>query len=264
MRAAPWSSLLLVAAGLAWGGAASAQRCCYVHTGPQFLEGFTFQAGDAASADAWAERFGFGFLEPPPTWVAAARTLALPYGHLEWSTETQDQSEGLDASIGRPLPGHYITCVYEPAPPPTPMAHGVAPPPNGALRPLCAIAVASHDPRVVEAFTFRHTAVLRYGGWFPAPELGAYAYDVFVEESHYRFIVPVDSTGIAAQWLPDGPPRWIGVAFQTGDAAATERAFAVRGIPTTRARERDDVAVRVMPEATGGPLLEFVQSPTRP
>src|SRR5262252_4231981 len=111
MRAAPWSSLLLVAAGLAWGGAALAQRCCYVHSCPQFLEGFTFHTADAASADAWAERFGFGVPEPPPTWVNAARTLELPYGHLEWFAGSPEPFEELDGSIGRPLLWQHVMCV---------------------------------------------------------------------------------------------------------------------------------------------------------
>ena len=216
MRAAPRVSLLLAAAGLAWGGAASAQRRCLIHTGPQFLEGFTFQAANAASADAWAERFGFGSPEPPPTGWTAARTLALPCGHLEWSAETPEPFSGLDASIGRPVPWHHITCVYEPPLPPEPMAHHVAAPLNGALRPLCAIAVASHDPRVVEAFTFRHTAVLRYGGWLRAPELGAYVYDVFVEETRYRSSSP--------SIQPGSPRNGFATARHAGSASRSRSA----------------------------------------
>jgi hypothetical protein len=240
--------------------------CCLMNNGPAFLEGFAFRIPDIRDADNWAERFGFGTAALPPGFGETMRTLLLPQGSLEWFTGPRDPSEPLDSSIGMPMPRRFMVCIGQPLPPPEPTEHRVAAPPNGALRPLYAIAVSDHYPRLDDSFVFERglgegTQVLAVR--FAVPDLGADVFEARLDECRYRFIVPTDSTGVAARWLAGGP-RWLGIAFEVRDAAAAERALAARRVPTTRSEEHGEVAVRVMPEVTGGALLEFVQRRTYP
>ena len=237
--------------------------CCLIHSGPSFLAGFSFHIADTQDADVWAERFGFGIPGPPQGHGDPTRILMLPRGVLQWSSQPPFPIEQMDTRIGMPLAWHLTACVSDPIPSGEPPENLVGYPPNGARRPLRAIAVTARNAQLVDAFTFRHAPDWKgspvFAGCFPAPEIGAVVCDARFENGYYRFITPTDSTGIAAHWLADGPPRWLGIAFEVGDAAATERALAARGVATVRARERYDAVVRVMPEETGGPLLEFIE-----
>ena len=214
--------------------------------------------------DAWAERFGFGPLDPPYG-DGSERTLRLPRGNLHWSRWPAQPFEGLNTRIGIPISSRRY--YYEgPEPPDEPLENPVPCPPNGALRPLRAIAVVEDNVRLADAFTFRRgsddvNAVL-YAGNFVAPQVGALIHDARYPSGSYRFIFPTDPEGVAARWLASGS-GWIGVAFEVADVSATERALAERGVPTVRVREPAGEAVWVMPEVTGGPLLEFVQTTYR-
>lgn len=258
-----------IATTIVWSGEARAQwKCCIVHSGETFLEGFAFQVADTMDVDAWAERFGFRAPDLAPSWDATTRTLLLPRGSLQWTSRPPEPFEGMDASIGRPVPWRYTVCVEQPLPLPEPRENAVATPPNGARRLIGVVAVTAANAPLMDAATFRHESSWMEGpvfaGCFPAPELGAVVCDARYPSGLYRFVTPTDSTGLAARWLGAGPSRWLGVAFEVDDAVATERALSARGVPVVGSRERGDLVVRVMPEATGGPLLEFVQPRLRP
>ncbi len=240
---------------------------CFARAGRPFLFGFSFHVATTKDVDAWAERFGFGPLEPP-TGNGLVRTLRLRQGLVWWTSQPPVSFEDLDTRIGTPV--SYRRYAYPsdaPEPPDEPMVYDVPCPPNGALRPMRAIALMDDNPRLVDAFTFRrapdHQGPIQYAGNFKAPQVGALVHDARYESGNYRFIFPTDSTGLAARWLASAPPRWIGVAFEVADVAATERALAERGVATVRVHEQGGEAVWVLPEVTGGPLLEFVQTRDR-
>jgi hypothetical protein len=237
---------------------------CYTHSTPAFLQGFAFRLAPDVDIEAWAERFGFGPLDPPYG-DGSERILRLPRGELIWNTSSPPYYEDLNTRVGLPFSSrnYYYEC---PEPPAEPRENSVPCPPNGALRPLRAIAVVGENHRLVESFTFRHRwddpNADHYGGGFAAPQVGAVVQDARYPSGSYRFIIPKDPEGIAARWLASGP-GWIGVAFQVADLAATERALAERGVPTVHVTEQIGEALWVMPEVTGGPLLEFVQTSYR-
>jgi len=83
--------------------------------------------------------------------------------------------------------------------------------------------------------------------------------DAIYNTGYFRFIFSKDRGGAAARWLAQGPPRWIGVVFEVADVAATQRALAGRGVHTVRVHEPRGEAVWVLPQTTGGPLLDFLQ-----
>ena len=242
---------------------------CQTRSTKPFLQGFAFRVPSDMDIDAWAERFGFGPLEPPYG-DGSERMLLLPRGTLSWNTwPGAAPFEDLDTRIGTPISSR-LYYIGDPGPAELsrdePLENDVSPPPNGALRPLRAIAVVKENYRLVDAYTIRHRwdddRFIHYAGSFPAPDVGALVHDARYPSGYYRFIFPTDAKGEAARWLASGP-RWIGIAFAVADLAATERALAERGVPTVHVREHLGEALWVMPEVTGGPLLEFVQTPYR-
>ena len=240
--------------------------CCIVTSGPAFLEGFAFHVADTDDADDWADRMGFG---PPGPYAAPGdptRERTLPLGSLWWRSQPPDPFEDLDTGIGRPILIGGTRCVDAPAAT-GPRPHGVAAAPNGARVAIRAIAVVAW----LDGLDKNYSAD-RANGWsarpvfdrcFDLPELGARACEARFVTGAYRFLAPIDSTGLVASWLANGPPRWLGVAFEVEDIAATERALSARGVNAILHREGADVMVRVLPETTGGPLLEFVQAGSR-
>jgi 4-hydroxyphenylpyruvate dioxygenase-like putative hemolysin len=98
-----------------------------------------------------------------------------------------------------------------------------------------------------------------FGGEFDLPLLGARAREVKLVGGTLRIIMPTEPNGLAAQWLAEGGPRWIGFAVAVDDLESTTQRLAGQGVQVLRRRERKQHVGIVLPEATGGTMLELVE-----
>lgn len=138
----------------------------------------------------------------------------------------------------------------------------IADQPAGARQVIRAIAVVSDLDVACDAGVYAGiwpNVHLSFGRAFDIPWLGARAREVQLRDGALRLIEPVDPHGLAARWLADGGPRWLGLTIEVEDLALAARTLGHSGVAFLRATDQRRPLLLVEPAETGGTLVEFVE-----
>ncbi len=216
------------------------------------LGGVRLPGDDPDAALAVAERLGIGTRacrEGNGWWMEGAQLgpTALMWGAFGLS----------DAVFGVPTPGVFPLL--------HPMADWGCPwyapmtaeQPTGALQVVRVNALVSDLESTWQAWGW--AAPLSFGAPFDIPWLDARAREARVENGSLRMITPVDPDGLAARWLADGGPRWLGFTLVVRDLAHAADALEGRGVRLLHATEWKRPLLAVEPDQAGGTLVEFVE-----
>ena len=264
LRTAGLPALLLALAWLACPGNALAYRDggCFLRpplpNPPDVLGGVLLPAGDADEALARAWRLGIGTRscrDPSGGWMEGAQ---LGPTAVIWRPDWPPGNLlGLPAVGVYPLlhdqgnwgcPGH---------------ATMNAPQPFGARQVVAAIAVVSDFDRACDGTVYVHgwprmTFYLPCGPPFEVPWMGARARDIPLAYGRLRLLAPSDPEGLAARWLEQGGPRWVGITLEVDDVGAAASELRRRGVRVIAANDGYRPVLIVEPDGIGGTLLEVV------
>lgn len=223
---------------------------------PSVFGGVGLPARDAAEAGAIARRLGLGTVSCRDLngwWMEGVQ---LGPTALSWRIYGfGDRLLGLPTTGVTPLllPQTEWGCPWH-----NPMT---AEQPTGARQVKCAIAIVSDLDVACDAGVYPGAwpnVHLSFGRPFDIPWLGARAREVQLQNGALRLIEPVDPDGLAARWLADGGPRWLGLTIEVADLALAAQGLERRGVKFLRATDRRHAPLIVEPDQTGGTLVEFV------
>ena len=137
--------------------------------------------------------------------------------------------------------------------------------PNGARRLETVIAIVDDLDRAcagIEAVKMGSWGVPAFGPAEDDPALGARVREAWFGFQALEVIAPTDPDGVAARWLADGGPRWIGFAVEVRDVNATEDWLRDARVPYVRDM-RDGPVLRIDPADLDGLLVVFLQKSNR-
>jgi hypothetical protein len=139
----------------------------------------------------------------------------------------------------------------------------IAPQPCGARQVVAAIALVSDLDRAWDGAVHVHgwprTAFyLPCGPQFEVPWMGARARDVMLAYGRLRLLAPSGPEGLAARWLEQGGPRWVGITLEVDDVGAAAGELRRRGARVIVANDGYRPVLIVEPDGPGGTLLEVV------
>jgi len=262
--AAGLPALLLALTWLACPGSVHAYRDGGCNRGPypnppSVLGGVLLPAGDADEAVAGARRLGIGTRscrDPNGWWIEGAQ---LGSTAVMWRPGgSQGKFLGLPTVGVYPLlheQGEAWGCPWH-----VPMN---APQPCGARQVVAAIAVVSDLDRACDGAVYVHAwpraaFYLPCGPQFDVPWMGARARDITLAYGRLRLLAPSDPEGLAARWLEQAGPRWVGITLEVDDVGAAAHELRRRGVPVIAASDGSRPVLIVEPEGLGGTLLEMV------
>lgn len=224
---------------------------------PSVFGGVGLPARDAAEAVAMARKMGLGTVSCRDRnwWMEGAQ---LGPTALSWRIHGfGDRLLGLPTTGVTPLlhdQGVWGCSWHKPM---------LADQPAGVRQVTRAIAVVSDLDAACDAGLYPGVwpgAHLSFGRPFDIPWLGARAREVRLQNGTLRLIEPVDPHGLAARWLADGGPRWLGLTLEVDDISRAAEVLQRRGVMFLRATDRRRPLLLVEPGEVGGTLVEFVEA----
>src|SRR5262245_2034126 len=223
--------------------------CCFARSVPPRLVGMTFYGSIDSVLDG-LDRAGFGDYDPGRRRIDGLGTFA--------DTPGPDEPYAPGVLSTRRFAPSFVTWELACGPPRTVMESTMGGHPNGARMLVAVIAITDDLDRTCQELDgerSRAWTTARFGPEQEDVSLGARVREAHLAFGAMRIIAPQDPKGVAARWLAQGGPRWMGFRVEVDDLDETARWLQRETVPF----ERSCISmIRIQPDALDGLLVEFV------